>query len=430
MAFGWNRSLGLRFILMTSLIIVGVGIFVSVLEGVLLYDQERRRVDQEIFQVQQSHLPSLVSSLWLTDWILVQQQAQAIERFPSISRVEVENDQGEVFSAGAPVQPEFSVLSEELTYFHREQGFPVGMLRIYQDPGLVEGAVLGRVAVSLGGHMLILLTTGLWIALLFHHQVGKYLTRLAVLLKQDDREHLEAPLDIRRRRAYDDELGDLLRAINLMRHNLSEDMHQRELRIAEIHHRMKNDLSFIYSLLYLQSEQVDQPRAREQIVEAGRRVGVISQIYSRLYTERNFLEVSVKPLVEQMVVDLVDLGVISMNSVTVDMEDIRVPTKVSIGIGIAVNELVTNAVKYAGMSGEELRVQIALRSSDPGVNLEVRDNGAGFSQDLIQGQGYDFGLRVIQSLSLQHSGEMTLSNEDGGVVRVGFGCIDRPDFPG
>jgi two-component sensor histidine kinase len=225
---------------------------------------------------------------------------------------------------------------------------------------------------------------------------------------------------LRRKGDYPDELSLLIRSINLMRNNLNEHLHERELRIAEMHHRIKNDLGFVYSMLYLQADQSKSEEASRLINDAGRRISVVTRIYERLYTEKNFLEVAIKPLLVQIINDLKELGVITADTLTLRIEEMMVPTKVSISIGIILNELITNGVKYAGEGKLSPRLDIAVSLLEDGkhVSITVKDDGAGFPSSVIEEREFGFGLTVIHALVTQHQGSLNLKNDHGAVVSV------------
>ncbi|HKK47890.1 MAG TPA: histidine kinase dimerization/phosphoacceptor domain -containing protein [Alkalispirochaeta sp.] len=210
-------------------------------------------------------------------------------------------------------------------------------------------------------------------------------------------------------------------------------LEERDLLMREVHHRVKNDLSFVYSLLSLQASQTTRSDTREALSEASDRVRVLTDIYRTLTASDTSDAVSVRPLLEKITDNLSGVTVPDHVSVTRHMVDVTVPVRLSVAIGIIYNELLTNSAKYAVSTGTpETPVEIAvslrladrkaeagIAESEPGaVALVVHDSGPGFPQEVLDQTRYGFGLTVVQSLVAQHEGTLTLENSSGAGVTV------------
>jgi two-component sensor histidine kinase len=270
------------------------------------------------------------------------------------------------------------------------------------------------------GHLVIMLTVSTAVLLLFRRQITAPVGRLVLDLKGQQSNDLDIPVKLARSLEYPDELFELAQAINLLRSNLHSYLKERDLLVGEIHHRIKNDMGFITALLSLQAEQSGSPEVKQAIHEASQRISVMARIYEWLYRDDNFLEVAIKPLVEQLVGDLQHLSALSPGSISLAVAGLSVPTRLSVNIGIILNELLTNAIKYCRPAPGQLRVDIDIGwgASHESIEVRVVDNGPGMPEDVLNGSRRGYGLTIVHALVQQHHGTMVLKNDNGSVVVI------------
>ncbi|MBN2875295.1 MAG: hypothetical protein JXM71_09400, partial [Spirochaetales bacterium] len=125
----WRTSIGVRFSIITLLLVFLIMLAFSIHDTARSYEKQVNLLNHQLEQIQHSHLPFLVSSLWLTDYDLLQQQLEAIVRFPYTDRVEVEDDEGNVFHAGTAASDGAQMKSQPLVYTRRGTELPIGTLR-------------------------------------------------------------------------------------------------------------------------------------------------------------------------------------------------------------------------------------------------------------------------------------------------------------
>jgi PAS domain S-box-containing protein len=194
-------------------------------------------------------------------------------------------------------------------------------------------------------------------------------------------------------------------------------LEEKELLLREVHHRIKNDMNLVCSLLSLQGSQSGNPNVRQSLEEATHRVALMSAIYESLYRGGDVRSVAVKPLVNTLLANLRNGFSHVPVELQVDVEDFRVPTRVSVPLGIILNEVVTNSMKYAFEGAEEAMIQVAARRLEDGsVSLSVKDNGVGVPNDVASGARQGFGLLLITALVQQHDGELTIENDRGTTI--------------
>lgn len=198
-------------------------------------------------------------------------------------------------------------------------------------------------------------------------------------------------------------------------------LQEKELLMQEIHHRMKNDMSFVRSLLSLQASSSANGELKSALQDAGNRISVMIQVYERLYSGGDFLHVDVSEVVKGLVRELgastIPVGI----ELSADCEECSVPTRMSVSLGIIANELVTNAAKHAFDRLDGASISLSLTPGAPGETLLlVKDNGRGMPDSVMCDGGYGFGLTVVTALVEQHEGEISMWNDGGAVVEVRF----------
>lgn len=195
---------------------------------------------------------------------------------------------------------------------------------------------------------------------------------------------------------------------------------EKELLLAEIHHRVKNNLQTINSLLLLQSKTISDPNALKVIQESQYRIQTMALVHQKLYqTKNNDLGVNVQAYFQDLTHTIRESIEIKHSvTITQDIESIVLDLESIIHIGLIVNELVVNCMKYAfDEHSEKPTIVIQLKKSNEQLVLVVQDNGHGFDQERISSTSDSFGLKLVSSLSrkLKTKPEIT-SNEQGTTV--------------
>jgi len=191
--------------------------------------------------------------------------------------------------------------------------------------------------------------------------------------------------------------------------------------MREVPHRIKNDLGLVGSFLYLQSDASEEPETRESLDKARKRIEVLHVVYQSLYQADEPGRVSLRDLVAA-VAQAAQSGTLPGARIESDVADLNVPGKVAINIGLMVNELVTNALKYGESAAGSSVISVTLNedtySSDTSsIALVVADNGLGFPERLLERPETDgFGLTLVDALASQHGGSIDVGNTgpDGG----------------
>lgn len=181
-----------------------------------------------------------------------------------------------------------------------------------------------------------------------------------------------------------------IKAQNLQLSSLNQE--QRAM-MQEIHHRVKNNLQYIVSLLNLQAQTVQNSEMNAQIEEIRNRIMTMGVIHQRLYQVQGFQRVDVAPFVQELVNNLVS-ALPSRTPLTrnLSLEPIQVDVDTAISIGLLINELITNAIKHAFGGHTSPELTLVLKQEAGSLVLLLRDNGPGFR---YPGGGNGFGMKLI-----------------------------------
>ena len=194
---------------------------------------------------------------------------------------------------------------------------------------------------------------------------------------------------------------------------------ENELLLKEIHHRVKNNLEIVSSLLALQSSQIDDQSTIDAMQESQNRVNSIGIVHQKLYQGTNLGAIEMKDYLLNLSESILDsFGAEEKVELELAMETLDLDIDTAVPLGLIINELITNTVKYAFPNGKNGKLTIKLeRKANSILQLIVADNGIGKS-GVIQGTG--FGGQLISLLTNQLNGTMHEQNDNGTIVTFDF----------
>lgn len=197
---------------------------------------------------------------------------------------------------------------------------------------------------------------------------------------------------------------------------------EKELLLREIHHRVKNNLEVVSSLLALQSAQIDDPNTKEAMLAGQNRVHSIGIVHQKLYQGTNLGAIEMKDYFINLSESILDsFGAEKRVTIECAMDQLDVDIDTAVPLGLIVNELLTNTLKYAFPEGQSGKVRIKLqKQTDGALHLEVSDDGVGKS-GITQGTG--FGGQLVALLTQQLGGSMREEVKDGTHIYFEFKTI-------
>jgi len=202
---------------------------------------------------------------------------------------------------------------------------------------------------------------------------------------------------------------------------IAASLKEKEVLLKEIHHRVKNNLQVISSLLNLQAVGMKDERILELLRESQNRIRSMALIHERLYRSENLARINFGEYLRSLVGFLARSYNIPQVEVKIHVKSISLPVNTAIPCGLIVNELVSNALKYAfpgGLQGQ-VDVSLELKNETSGV-LTVADNGVGFPQEIDFRSTKTLGLQLINTLTLQINGTIELIRARGTTFSITF----------
>jgi PAS domain S-box-containing protein len=209
---------------------------------------------------------------------------------------------------------------------------------------------------------------------------------------------------------------------------LKASLMEKDILLHEIHHRVKNNLQVISSLLKLQSANISDKRVQEIFRDAQSRVLTMSLVHDKLYKSENFSSINISGYVHDLITSIesshnIDNGKIQIK---INVQPLSINLDTMIPVGLIINELVTNSLKHAFPDGKKGSIEILFRKEDDEkLLLCVNDNGIGIPEDIDIANITSLGLRLVQTLTTQINGNLSIQNKDGSRFCIAFAEVQR-----
>lgn len=213
----------------------------------------------------------------------------------------------------------------------------------------------------------------------------------------------------------------LLAALLQARANIQRKNKKISLLIRELHHRVKNNLQVISSLLGLQAMKLTDEASKNAIAESKSRIGVMSLIHQKLYQNKEIAGLDIADYVHSLVKELVQTYGFH-DKIELKMDIFREPldTDTSLSVGLIINELVCNAFKYAFVNVSQPRLEVVLRNEGNAYLLRVSDNGIGLPAHFDLETHNAFGVKLVRLLVRQVKGVIHLDGTNGTIWSITF----------
>ena len=220
--------------------------------------------------------------------------------------------------------------------------------------------------------------------------------------------HLLIIQDINKRKKLEDEL--------------KKSLEEKDLMMKEIHHRVKNNFMIIQSLLQLQSRHIDEEDVLEIFKESQNRIKSMAFVHQRLYQHDNLKKINFGDYPETLASDIFKSYVSNPDQITLDIdtEDVELDIDTAIPLGLILNELISNSLKYAFPNSRKGRLMVKSYLKDNKYSLIVSDNGIGFPKELNYKNSDSLGLKLIHSLSDQIGADVKLDTTNGTKFEITF----------
>ena len=203
---------------------------------------------------------------------------------------------------------------------------------------------------------------------------------------------------------------------------LQASLHEKSVLLKEIHHRVKNNLQIVYSLLRLQYRRITDPLAANILLESQNRIKSIAMVHEKLYSSEDLASINLGQYLPKLAASLFSSYNINANAITLQtkVDDVSFDIDTAIPCGLIINELVSNALKYAfPQQAGEIAIELHWVGEET-IVLTVSDNGIGLPANFEQTQTNSLGLKLVSDLVNQLKGTIELKREQGTAFKITF----------
>ena len=205
---------------------------------------------------------------------------------------------------------------------------------------------------------------------------------------------------------------------------LATEDQRKEILLQEVHHRINNNLQIISSLLILQANAAEDERLYEYLMQSQNRIQSLAVLHELMYDTGSPLEVDLQQYLDKILDFHRDVLATTRNGISIEthIQPLSLPTKLAVPLALIMNELVTNAIKYAfGDSAEgKISIGFAPEANDPySWIMTVADNGIGMPPDSEKRKD-SLGLKLVNLMTRQIKGQLTSENNGGAVFTMKF----------
>nr|NQU91836.1 tetratricopeptide repeat protein [Bacteroidota bacterium] len=204
--------------------------------------------------------------------------------------------------------------------------------------------------------------------------------------------------------------------ITSQKQEIEQQVKEKETMLRELHHRVKNNLQTIYSMLVIQSRKLKDPEALAIIKPNIDRVWAMALIHHKLYRDEKLTRINIPQYINELITNVLSTNQTEESEIRVK-QDIGIEyleADIAIPLGLIINELICNAIKHAYDGVIKPEFSISIKNDNPKeFTLMVRDNGPGIPEEFITNHSNTFGLELISLLVLQLKGKMEIENKNG-----------------
>ena len=192
--------------------------------------------------------------------------------------------------------------------------------------------------------------------------------------------------------------------------------------LREIHHRVKNSLQIISSLLSLQASEIDDEEIVERYKESENRIHTIALVHESLYKSTDISHIDFKHYIEILIEDIMQSYHVDRNriSTVLEVDDYELSIETAIPAGLIINELVSNAIKHAFKEDEMGEIRIILERDDDHYVLTINDSGRGLSDEIDYDNPVSLGLKLVNALVNQLDGKLEVEIDSGTIFKINF----------
>lgn len=201
---------------------------------------------------------------------------------------------------------------------------------------------------------------------------------------------------------------------------IEKSLHDKEILLKEIHHRVKNNLQLVSSLLSLQTNYIEDEKALDAVRESRNRVQSMALIHQNLYQDESLVNIEVKEYIENLCNYLFHSYNLHSDRITIEInvQPMQLDIDQLIPLGLILNELINNCLKYAFPDQMIGKIRVILLKENKFLKLGVFDNGIGIKDNQLHFEKNSFGHRMIMAFAKKMKAELKMFHEDGTKVEL------------
>jgi PAS domain S-box-containing protein len=203
---------------------------------------------------------------------------------------------------------------------------------------------------------------------------------------------------------------------------IKKSLYEKEILLKEIHHRVKNNMQVISSLINIQANRIKDKKIRETFQAAQNRVMSMALVHEKLYQSENLAEIDFKNYIERMSLHLMSTyrELSKKIKLKTELENIFLDITKAVPLGLITNELLTNSLQHAFPKKKKGEIKIKFNKKEKTYCLSIRDSGIGFPKDLDFRKAESMGMDLVNSLVTQINGKIELLRDKGTLFKVTF----------
>jgi two-component sensor histidine kinase len=203
---------------------------------------------------------------------------------------------------------------------------------------------------------------------------------------------------------------------------LHQSVRQKEILMQELQHRVKNSLAIVSGLLGLEMENLADQNSKEIFKHMQSRIHSILSIYQRLYSSADLESIDLHLYIKDLADSILTTYSPKTRNVQLktSLEEIKLDSQRTVPLGLILNELITNAFKYAYADGAKGDIRIDLKKTDDRITLGVADDGRGLPEGFDLNTAKSMGMSLVRMLAAQINGELTIASPKGTTVAISF----------
>ena len=381
--------------------------------------------------IEKNWLPIITRNAWTLSMGESKLAINAIKKIERVERVELIISDYATITAGS-VSTETSTLSKTwpLAYSSEQRTQKIGTLTVHlYNPTITDLARqhLSRFVMIEGiKALLIILPVFFLVQMAITRQLNSLSTQLSLREKPTD-EITFSPLQLKRKKIFSrkDELDELVASYNRLIDNIKQERENRidsERRLAlsleekdvlmrEIHHRVKNNLQIVISLLHLQSDKLPDSNAQTILIDAQQRITSMALVHEQLYSRDNLAKVDIIEYIHSLL-DELSITFQNFNSTQIETnvtgDTVFMNIDRAIPLALIINELCSNSFKHAFCESTHGKIDIQITDDTNGrMTVQITDNGTGIPPDFDFDSAEGFGLSMVHTLTQQLDGELS-----------------------